>query len=88
VGHGEDPPAIADAETRVQPPALTIGPTQDRVVVAWPAAAIGFRLEATAGLGTADAWKAVPAAPAVVDGMNTVAEPIPQTSRFYRLRLQ
>jgi len=56
----------------------------DRLMLRWPALAIGWQLEAT-GSFTAPAWEPVLDTPVVVNGMNTVTFAPTLEQRFFRL---
>jgi beta-glucanase (GH16 family) len=70
---------------RAPTPQLTIIPSGANVVLMWPTNATGFTLESTANLGSSAAWSTNSAAPVVVNGQNTVTNPISGTQQFFRL---
>jgi uncharacterized repeat protein (TIGR03803 family) len=69
----------------VSPPQLTITPSGANVILTWPANASGFTLQFTTNLGSSDLWNTVFPEPTVVNGENTVTDPISDTGKFYRL---
>ncbi len=66
-------------------PQLAITLAGTNVVLTWPASRIAFTLQSTTNLLPA-AWNAVFPAPALVNGQNTVTNPISGTQQFFRLR--
>jgi hypothetical protein len=61
------------------------------VVLTWPAADTGFtttgyRLESATNLVPPVAWQTNSTAPVVVNGQNTVTNPITGTQMFFRLK--
>jgi len=66
-------------------PQLTIIPSGANVVLTWPTNATGFNLQSTTNLGSAAVWSTNSPAPVVVNGQNTVTNPISGTQQFYRL---
>jgi uncharacterized repeat protein (TIGR03803 family) len=69
---------IAPAPARL----LTIIPYGANVILSWPAN--GFTLQSTTNLSSPD-WTTNSATPVVVNGQNTVTNPIPGTQQFFRL---
>jgi len=65
-------------------PQLTIILSGTNIVLTWPANAAGFTLQSTADLSSAS-WNPVSPAPVVVNGQNTVTNPIGGTQQFYEL---
>jgi uncharacterized repeat protein (TIGR03803 family) len=66
------------------PPQLAITMAGTNVILTWPTNAAGFTLESTKNLLPA-AWSAVSPAPVVINGQNTVTNPVSGTHRFYQL---
>jgi uncharacterized repeat protein (TIGR03803 family) len=66
-------------------PQLTIIPSGANVVLTWPTNATGFTLESSTSLGSSAAWSAVSPTNAVVNGQNTVTNPITGSQMFFRL---
>ena len=67
------------------PPQLTITPAAANVILSWPTNAIGFTLQSTTNLGSSAIWTTNSPAPVVVNGQNTVTNPISGTQQFFRL---
>jgi len=66
-------------------PTLSITPSGENVVLAWPAGATGFILQSTTSLISPGDWSTVSPAPVVVNGQFTVTNSIPGAQQFYRL---
>jgi uncharacterized repeat protein (TIGR03803 family) len=66
-------------------PTLTIIPLAANVTLTWPSNAIGFALQSTTNLLSPAGWTSVSTQPVVVNGQNTVTNPISSTQQFYRL---
>jgi uncharacterized repeat protein (TIGR03803 family) len=66
-------------------PELTIVASGNNVVLTWPSEATGFILQSTTNLVSPSVWTAVPTPPVVVNGQNTVTNPISGTEQFFRL---
>jgi uncharacterized repeat protein (TIGR03803 family) len=71
-------------------PQLTIIPSAAGVVLSWPTNYAGFdytgyTLQSTTNLGSAAVWTTNSPAPVVVNGQNTVTNPITGTQNFFRL---
>jgi uncharacterized repeat protein (TIGR03803 family) len=68
-------------------PQLAIGISGTNIVLTWPTNALTFTLQSTTSLDPV--WSPVTNSPAVSNGQNTLAFPIPAsgTQRFYRLSL-
>ena len=69
----------------VSVPQLTITHSATNVVLAWPANATGFTLQSTTNLAPPAVWLTNSPAPVVVNGQNTVTNPITSSRRFFRL---
>jgi uncharacterized repeat protein (TIGR03803 family) len=67
------------------PPQLTIIPSGANVILTWPTNAAGFTLQSTTNLGASAVWATNSPGPVVVNGQNTVTNPITGTQKFYRL---
>jgi uncharacterized repeat protein (TIGR03803 family) len=66
------------------PPQLAITIAGTNVILTWPTNAAGFTLESTTNLLPA-AWSTNLPAPVVINGQNTVTNPVSGTHRFYQL---
>jgi uncharacterized repeat protein (TIGR03803 family) len=69
----------------VNAPQLTIALSGTNVVLTWPANATGFTLKSTASLLSPAVWTSVSPGAVVVNGQNTVTNPISVTQQFYQL---
>ena len=67
------------------PPQLTIFRLGADVVLTWPASAAGFTLQSSTNLVPPAGWTTNSPAPVVVNGQNTVTNPVSGTRKFYRL---
>jgi uncharacterized repeat protein (TIGR03803 family) len=67
------------------PPHLTTIPAGANVILTWPTNATGFALQSTTNLGSSAVWTANSPAPVVVNGLNTVTNPLSGTQQFFRL---
>jgi uncharacterized repeat protein (TIGR03803 family) len=67
------------------PPQLTITPAGANVILTWPTNFTGFTLQSTTKLGPPVVWTPVSPGPVIVNGQNTVTNPITGTQQFYRL---
>jgi len=65
-------------------PQLTIIPAAANVILTWPTNYVGFNLQSTTTL-VAPIWTTNSPAPVVVNGQNTVTNPISGTQQFFRL---
>jgi uncharacterized repeat protein (TIGR03803 family) len=65
-------------------PQLTIASAGQNVVLSWPTNTTGFTLESATN-STSPLWTTNLPAPVVVNGQNTVTNPISGTQQFYRL---
>jgi uncharacterized repeat protein (TIGR03803 family) len=66
-------------------PALNITLSGTNVVLTWPTNGISYTLQSANNLVPPVTWSAVLPLPAVVDGQNTVTNPVAATQQFYRL---
>ena len=71
-------------------PQLTIIPSGANVILTWPTNVAGFdytgyTLQSTTNLVSSAVWTTNSPAPVVVNGQNTVTNPISGTQQFYRL---
>jgi uncharacterized repeat protein (TIGR03803 family) len=66
-------------------PQLAISAVAGNVILTWPTNFTGFTLQSTTNLASSAAWTAISQAPVVVDGQNTVTNPISGAQQFYRL---
>jgi uncharacterized repeat protein (TIGR03803 family) len=67
------------------PPKLTIVSSAAGFVLKWPTIATGFTLQSTTNLGSSAVWTTNSPPPVVVNGQNTVTNPISGTQQFFRL---
>jgi uncharacterized repeat protein (TIGR03803 family) len=67
------------------PPQLTIIPSAGNILLTWPTNATSLTLQSTTNLGSSAIWTTNSAAPVVVNGQNTVTNPISGTQQFFRL---
>jgi uncharacterized repeat protein (TIGR03803 family) len=65
-------------------PQLTLTPAGPNVILTWPSNATGFTLQSTTNLDS-PVWTTNSSAPAVINGQNTVTNPISGAQQFYRL---
>ena len=66
-------------------PQLAILLSGANAILTWPASFTGFTLQSTSNLVSQVVWSNVSPLPVVVNGSNTVTNPIAPTSKFYRL---
>jgi uncharacterized repeat protein (TIGR03803 family) len=66
------------------PPQMRITPSGADVILTWPANANGFTLQSTTDLSS-PVWTTNSPPPVVVNGQNTVTNPVSGTRKFYRL---
>ncbi len=69
----------------INAPQLTIMPSITNVVLSWPTNATDFTLQFTTNLVPPAVWSTNSPSPVVVNGQNTVTNPISGTQKFYRL---
>jgi hypothetical protein len=55
------------------------------LILTWSTNNVGFALQSTTNLGSSTVWTNVPAAPVVVNGLNTVTNMISGRQQFFRL---
>jgi uncharacterized repeat protein (TIGR03803 family) len=67
------------------PPQLAIDRSGTNVIITWPTNAAGFTLQSATNLVSSSAWNTNLPAPVVVNGHNTVTNPIRGIQQFYRL---
>ena len=70
------------------PPQLTIslsGVPPSGIVLTWPANAAGFTLQSATNLVSPAVWSTNSPAPVVINGQNTVTNPITGAQQFFRL---
>ena len=91
-GEGISVPAGADTATNFNAsagafsiPKLATIRSGTNFVLMWPTNATGFTLQSTTNLVSPTGWTKVSPAPVVVNGQNTVTNPISGTQQFYRL---
>jgi uncharacterized repeat protein (TIGR03803 family) len=66
-------------------PKLTIVPIARNVVLTWPTNVANFTLQSSASLDSSGTWTTNLPAPVIINGQNTVTNPISAQQRFYRL---
>ncbi|MEO7300290.1 MAG: hypothetical protein ABI042_17125 [Verrucomicrobiota bacterium] len=67
-------------------PSLTVASTtENSVVVSWSAPSTGFTLQSTTNLVSPAVWNTNLPSPVVINGQNTVTNPISGTQQFLRL---
>jgi uncharacterized repeat protein (TIGR03803 family) len=66
-------------------PQLNITPAGANVILTWPTTVSGYTLQSTLNLGPAASWGPVSPLPVIVNGQNTVTNPISGSHKFYRL---
>ncbi len=66
-------------------PRLTITPAGTNVILTWSTSASGYALQSNIQLGAGAVWSSVSPLPVVVNGLNTVTNPISGSQKFYRL---
>jgi hypothetical protein len=64
---------------------LTIILSGANVILTWTNTAAGFTLQSTGSLPSPAVWTPVSPGPVVVNGQNTVTDPISGTQQFYQL---
>jgi uncharacterized repeat protein (TIGR03803 family) len=69
----------------VAAPTLTILPFGTNVILTWPTNAAGFSLQSSTNLVSPAVWTTNSPASVVVNGQNTVTNPISGTQKFFRL---
>jgi len=67
------------------PPQLTIIRSETNVILTWPTNGARFTLQSTTDLASPASWPPVSPDPAIVNGQNTVTNPISDAQRYYRL---
>jgi uncharacterized repeat protein (TIGR03803 family) len=75
----------AFAVTLPTSPPLALAPSGSNVLLMWPTNAIGFTLQSTTNLNSSSVWANVSPSPLVVNGQNTVTNPVSGNRVFYRL---
>jgi uncharacterized repeat protein (TIGR03803 family) len=69
----------------VNPPQLTIIPAGTNVVLMWTNTVSGISLQSTTNVGLSAVWITNSPTPVVVNGQNTVTNPVSGTQQFFRL---
>jgi len=64
---------------------LTNTPSGTKAILTWPTNAAGFTLQSTTDLVSPAVWTTVSPGPVLVNGQNTVTNPVSGTQQFYRL---
>jgi hypothetical protein len=75
-------PAVSAVIAR---PQLSIVRSSTNMILTWPASATGFTLQSATNLASPMVWSAVSPQPVVVNGQNTVTNPISDPRKFYEL---
>lgn len=85
-GGSQNSGTIFSISLPTSPPQLTIATTSAvNVLLSWPTNATGFTLQATTNLGSTAVWTPVSQTPVLVNGQNTLTNPISGAQQFYRL---
>ncbi len=66
-------------------PQLTITPSGANMLLTWPTNAVGFLLQSTTNLASPVIWTTNAPEPMVVNGQNTVTNPVSGSEKFFRL---
>ena len=66
-------------------PQLAIAVSGTNAILTWSNNVTGFWLQSTAPLGTPSTWNSVLPLPVVINGLNTVTNPLSGSQKFYRL---
>jgi hypothetical protein len=78
--------AGTDPTSRFSSPAqLTIISSGTNVILTWSTNAVGFTLQSTPNLGASVVWATNSPSPVVINGQNTITNPISGRQQFYRL---
>jgi hypothetical protein len=64
---------------------IPFGVPPSGIILTWPTNAVGFTLQSTTNLGSAELWTTNSPRPVVIGGQNTVTNPISGPQQFYRL---
>ena len=67
------------------PPTITLGISGTNLIMSWPTNAASYTLMSGTNLGSSAGWNAVPVNPVVINGHNTVTNPIAGQQRFFYL---
>lgn len=67
-------------------PSISISKQGTNVVLSWPTSAMGYILMSSTNLGSSAVWITNSPLPVVVNGQNTVTNPISGARKFFRLR--
>jgi uncharacterized repeat protein (TIGR03803 family) len=67
------------------PPAMTIGISGTNLIISWPTNVATYTLISGTNLNSSAGWNTVPASPAVINGHNTVTNPIAGKQMFFLL---
>src|SRR5665213_94437 len=70
---------------KLPPPQLTIIPSGTNVILTWPANTAEYILQSTTNLVSSAVWGNVSPSAVIVNGQNTVTNPISGTQQFFRL---
>jgi hypothetical protein len=78
--------AMGSIRLNLTRPVLQILVSQQSALVLWPTSELGFVLESADGLSATNMWNLVTNVPALLNGQNSINDPLSVWSRFYRLR--
>jgi uncharacterized repeat protein (TIGR03803 family) len=67
------------------PPSMTIGISGTNLIISWPTNAATYTLMSGTNLNSSAGWNAVPASPVIINGHNTVTNPIVGQQMFFYL---
>lgn len=67
------------------PPTMTIGISGTNLIINWPTNAASYTLMSGTNLDSSAGWNAVPGSPAIINGHNTVTNPIAGQQMFFYL---
>jgi uncharacterized repeat protein (TIGR03803 family) len=68
------------------PPQLSINHYGQNVVLTWPTDSLGFSLQSSTNLSSSLLWSNTPSSPVIINGQNTVTNPISDAQTFFRLK--
>jgi uncharacterized repeat protein (TIGR03803 family) len=84
-GKYRGPWTVFSVQLPVTAPQLMITPGLGTIVLTWPSNATGFTLQSSTSLGSSAVWTTVYPTPIIVNGQNTVTNPISGAQQFFRL---
>lgn len=77
--------SLAPGAVAVAAPQLNITLAGTNVILTWPSSATGYSLQSNTNLVLLANWGAVSPAPIIINGQDTVTNPISVRQKFYRL---